>query len=215
MSRRAYHSDVRARAAEATRRAILEAARAQFEERGIDRVTVADIASAAGVGTSTVYATFASKEGILRALMQDALFGPAYRDAIARLEGEADPVELIRLSASVARAIYQGEDATLGLLRGTAAFAPSLRALEEEFDTLRYTMQEARVVALHAAGRLAPPLSVEDARRILWTLTSREVYRCLVVVAGWAPDRFEAWLAATLVTQLVAPDPQPPRRPHA
>lgn len=207
MANRTYDSSSRAQAAEIRRQAVLDAARALFTTRGIDAVTMAEIGAAAGVGVSTIYATFSSKEGILRALMHDALFGAGTRAALARLQGEADPVQVIARTAEVACAIYEGEHAALGLLRGASAFAPSLRAIEEEFEALRYTMQEARVVELHRVGRLAPGLDVEDARRILWALTSRELYRSLVGVAGWSPRRFECWLARTLLQQLVRDPP--------
>lgn len=207
MSTRPYHSDSRARNAASRRNAVLHAARELFSARGIDAVTVAELAAAAGVGVSTIYATFSSKEGILRALMQEALFGPGYRAALARLEAEPDPVRVIARTAEVARAIYEGEDSALGLLRGASAFAPSLRTIEVEFEDLRYTMQEARVVALARAGRLKPGLNVVDARRILWALTSRELYRSLVGVAGWSPQQFERWLAETLLQQLVSDPP--------
>ena len=51
-------------------------------------------------------------------------------------------------------------------------------------------------------GLLPPGLSLSDARHILWMYTSREIYRMLVVKSGWAPDKFESWLADTLITAL-------------
>ena len=40
----------------------------------------------------------------------------------------------IALTAHVARAIYEGENSELGLLRGASAFSPALRKLEPEFE---------------------------------------------------------------------------------
>ncbi len=202
---RPYDSTRRAARAEASRQAVIDAARTLFAKRGIDRVTIAEVAEAAGVGVSSVYAVFLSKGGLLRALMQDALFGPRYREALARLEGETDSVALVLRTAEVARAVYEGEDTSLGLVRGASAFAPELRTVEAEFEELRFAMQADRVRGLAAAGRLAAGLSVEDARRILWTLTHRELYHGLVIVARWSPARYERWLAATIEAQLVAP----------
>ncbi|MCB9674696.1 MAG: TetR/AcrR family transcriptional regulator [Alphaproteobacteria bacterium] len=206
MARQPYRSKARAQAAEDRRRAVLASASRCFAERGIDGVTIAELAADAGVGVSTVYAYFESKEGIVRALMQQALFGARYRAEAARLDQEGDPVLRIAGTAAVACAIYEGEAEALGLLRGASAFAPSLRAIEEEFEALRYTMQESRITALHEAGLLAPELTVDEARRILWALTGRDVFRNLVGIAGWSPARFRSWLAKTLVDQLVAPE---------
>lgn len=204
MSRK-YDSSRRAARADASRRQILDAARALFARRGIDGVTVAEIAGKAEVGASSVYAAFQSKGGILRALMEDAFFGPRYREARARLEGVTDVVEKVVRTAEVACAIYRADDEVLGVVRGASAFSPELRRVEGAFESMRYRMQGDRVRALEASGRLAPGLSIDDARRILWALTNRELYRSLVVVAGWSPARYERWLADTIRSQLVAP----------
>lgn len=202
MARR-YHSELRANRAQDRRAAILSAARSEFAARGIDAATVAGIARLAGVGASTVYAAFGSKEGLLQELLRAAMFGPRYDAARALVDAEQDPVAAIRGTAAVARAVYEGEEADLGPLRGASAFAPSLRELEAQLEELRYRLQEDRVARLHAAGLLAPGLTLEEGRRVLWALTSRELYRNLVVVGGWSPDRFEGWLGDALVSQLV------------
>ena len=48
-------------------------------------------------------------------------------------------------------------------------------------------------------------LALDEARRILWMYTSRDVYRMLVQEGGWTPARYEAWLSETLVAALVKP----------
>lgn len=50
---------------ERTRRAIVDAAVALFEQRGYERTTVADIAGAAEIGTRTFFGYFPSKEDVL------------------------------------------------------------------------------------------------------------------------------------------------------
>lgn len=171
--------------------------------RGIDGVTIAEIAGKAGVATSTIYALYKSKEGILRTLMKAALFGPRFEEARARLDGVTDPVRLIALSAHVARAIYEGETAELGLIRGTSAFSPALRKMEQEFETIRFEMQEERVRLLFAQARQRAGLKLDEARRILWMYTSRDIYRMLVHEGGWTPDQYQQWLSDTLLHALV------------
>lgn len=204
--KRRYESDLRSRGAEATKARVLDAAKALFMRHGIDKVTIAQIADKAGVAASTVYAAFKSKEGILRALMKRALFGPTFEAARAKLDDVSDPVRLIELSAHVARAIYESESAELGLMRGASAFSPALRKLEQEFEDIRLEMQEERVERLFAEGKQRSDLSLEDARRILWMYTSRDVYRMLVHEGGWTPDRYQEWLSETLVHALVGAD---------
>jgi len=201
--RRHYVSERRRRAADATRERVLSTARTLFGRHGIDRVTMAQIAERAGVAVPTVYAIFRSKEGILRALMRATLFGPRFQKERAKLEGVTDPVRLIALTAHVARAIYEGESSELGLLRGAAAFSPSLRKLEREFERVRFEMQQDRVRRLFAESRQKKGLEFTDARRILWMYSSRDVYRMLVHEGGWTPARYQKWLSETLVDALV------------
>jgi AcrR family transcriptional regulator len=203
--RRHYTSEARTRSALETRRRILAAAAILFARKGIDRVTIDEIAKRAKVAPSTVYATYKSKDGILRGLMEQSLFGPQFQVAQKLLAGVTDPVALIELTSRVSRAIYESESSDLGLLRRASGFSPALRKMEEEFERLRYEQQAARLKLLFASGKARPGLSLEEARRILWMYTSRDVYRMLVNDGGWTADRYQQWLSRTLVEALVAP----------
>ena len=201
--KRSYSSDRRTQGAAATKEAVLMAARDLFSQHGIDRVTVAQVGERAGVAASTVYALFKSKEGILRELMQMALFGSKFRTAQSLLDGVTDPVRRLELTAHIARAIYESESEELGLLRGASGFSPVMKNLEEEFESMRLNMQEERLRKLRAAKRLKATLTFKEAQRLMWMYTSRDVYRMLVQQGGWTPERYQAWLADTLVAELV------------
>ena len=205
VKRRRYVSRKREQAAEATRVRILTAARSLFARRGIDAVTIAEIARKARVSVPTVYALHASKEGILRGLVRHTLFGPSYRVALERLAGETDPARLIDLTGAVARSIYVSESTELGLLRGASALSPALREMERELERMRMDMQQERIRLLFEQRKARAGLTVETARQILWMYTSREIYRMLVQECGWSPDRYQAWLSRTLVAALVEP----------
>lgn len=205
--KRTYVSQARQRSAEATRERILAAAKLLFTRHGIDGVTVGQIAERAKVATPTVYAAYKSKEGILRALMESAMFGDRFDNARRGLEGVTDAVEMVALTASISRSIYEGETRELGLLRGSSSFSPALRKIEEQFEQLRLDMQQARIELLFKQGKAKDGLSLEEARRIMWMYTSREIYRMLVREAGWSPDRYEGWLRETLLAALVQPSP--------
>src|SRR5688572_20113173 len=143
--KRRYASEQREHAARLNRERVLKSARKLFGKRGIEAVRIDEIAAAAGVSASMIYATFKSREGILRALMENALFGPNYAKALALIGREDDPVQLIALTPGVSRAIYEGETRELGLIREIAAYSPALRAIEKEFDDVRYTAQHQRL----------------------------------------------------------------------
>ena len=201
--KRRYNADARARSAKDTRRRILAAAKALFGRKGIDRVTIADVGARAEVAESTVYAIYKSKDGILRALMEQALFGSEFQHAQQLLAGVTDSVALVALTAQVSRAIYENESTDLGLLRHASGFSPALRKMEQEFERLRYEMQDARLQRLFESGKARHGLSIEEAKRILWMYTSRDVYRMLVHDGSWTPERYQQWLSQTLVEALV------------
>ncbi len=88
-------------------------------------------------------------------------------------------------------------------MRGASAFSPALRKLEQEFDKVRFEMQEERIKLLFVQSKARRGLELDDARRILWMYTSLDVYRMLVHEGGWTPDQYQQWLADTLVKALV------------
>jgi hypothetical protein len=77
--------------------------------------------------------------------------------------------------------------------------------LEQDFEDTRLAQQRERIDRLYAEGKARAGLSIEEARRVLWMFTSRDVYRMLVHDAGWTPDAYENWLTQTLVEALVEP----------
>lgn len=58
---------------ERQRRRILSAARELFDTRGIDRVTMAEIVSAAGIRASTLYEYFSNKDELVWALVEEIM----------------------------------------------------------------------------------------------------------------------------------------------
>jgi AcrR family transcriptional regulator len=205
---RRYDSGKRKQAAEVTRATILDAALSLFARRGIDAVTIAEIAAKARVSIPTIYALYQSKAGILRALLRTTMFGPRYQEAQAHLAGETDAARLIELTAAVARSIYEGEREALGLLQRASAFSPALRKMEQELEDMRFEMQEERVSLLFAQSKARKGLTFERARQLLWMYTSRDIYRMLVHESGWTPGEYQAWLADALCSALVEPPRQ-------
>ncbi len=201
--KRQYDGRQREEAAAETRARLLTSAKALFARRGIDAVTIAELAKKARVSPSTIYALFKSKEGVLLALMESAMFGDRYRAAVERLDEVDDPVRQIAMTASISRAIYESESAELGLMRGASAFSPALRRMEQKFEESRFALQASRLERLYAEKKAKKGLAMETAQRLMWMYTSREIYRMLVQEGGWTLDQYEEWLSETLVAALV------------
>ena len=166
-------------------------------------MTIEAIARRAEVSAQSVYAVFKSKTGILSELLDQSMFGPDYEDAVRQALGATDPETRLRLAARIARQIHDAQIAIFDLLRGAGVVAPELAKLEQQRECLRYERQERMIVSLRDAGRLRPELDYETARDILWMFTARDVYRMLVRERGWTSQKYQDWLADTLVHALL------------
>jgi len=177
-------------------------------------MTVDAIARRAEVSAQSVYAIFKSKTGILTALLDESAFGPEYEAAVLRALSASDPEIRLRLAAPIARQIHDAQNATFDLLRGAGVVAPELAKLERQREDLRYERQERMIVSLREVGRLRPELDDATARDIFWTLTGGDVYRLLVRERGWSSQKYQDWLADTLVRSLLTPGKAIPGRGH-
>jgi AcrR family transcriptional regulator len=200
---RPYKSLVRQRQAGDTRRRIVEATRELLQSEGYAGMTIEAIAQRAEVSAQSVYAIFKSKTGILTELLDQSTFGPDYEDAVKRALSASDPETRLRLAAPIARQIHDAQSAAFDLLRGAGVVAPELAKLELQREHLRYERQERMIVSLRDARRLRPELDDATARDIFWMLTGRDVYRMLVRERGWSSQKYQDWLANSLVNSLL------------
>jgi len=212
IKKRLYKSLVRQRQAGDTRLRIVEATRQLLQSEGYAGMTVEGIAQRAEVSAQSVYAIFKSKTGILTELLDQSTFGPDYEDAVRRALSARDPETRLRLAAPIARQIHDAQSATFDLLRGAGVVAPALAKLERQRERLRYERQERMINSLRDARRLRPALDYTTARDIFWMLTGRDVYRMLVRERGWSSQKYEGWLADTLVHSLLTPEGLRPSR---
>ena len=93
------------------RRAVVDAARALFLERGYQATTIDAVSDHSDVPAATVYRLFSSKLGILKALLDVSIAGDDQalslpeRPQVAALFAEADPEKLLAEFASITVAI--------------------------------------------------------------------------------------------------------------
>jgi hypothetical protein len=102
-----------------------------------------------------------------------------------------------------ARQIYDAEQTEMGLLRKAGVAVEELGAIERENECSRYEGQAPTIIQLNQASLLKPNLEEKTARDILWTLTSRDVYRMLVIERNWSSDQYEQWLRQTVHSSLL------------
>jgi AcrR family transcriptional regulator len=192
------------------RRAVVDAARALFAERGYQATTVDAISDHADVPPATVYRLFSSKLGILKAMLDVSIAGddqpvalPA-RPEISALTDEAEPAALIAGFTSVTAAINARGRDVFRILASAADSDPAAAELLADVQRQRDRGQGQIARALALAVALAPGLRERDAADLIHALMSPELYRLLVVERGWAPARYERWLTETLTAQLTS-----------
>jgi AcrR family transcriptional regulator len=202
-SKRHYQSQVRQRQALDTRRRIVEATRRLLQSEGYAGMTIEAIAHRAQVSAQSVYAIFKSKTGILIALLDQSTFGPDYEEVLRQAHKASDPETRLRLAAGVARQIRGVQSAAFDLLRSAGVVAPELAKLGQQRERLRYEKEKGVIRFLRDSGRLRSGLNQKTARDIFWMLTGGDVYRMLVRERGWSPQKYQDWLADTLVHSLL------------
>jgi AcrR family transcriptional regulator len=193
---RPYRSARRAQAAELTRRAIVDAARRVFTERGYAGATIAAIAEAAEVAVPTVYASVGGKPALLIALMQDIDEQGAMAGSLPTTRLTPDPVEMVRIAVDVTRRINEQFGDVIAVLDGAARFEPEVATAIDEGIRRHRAGWLGVTGRLQAIGALAAGLDVQAAADTLGILTSFRVWRTLVCDYGWSWSAAAEWVTS-------------------
>jgi AcrR family transcriptional regulator len=207
--KRRYDSPRRREQAAATRLEILEAAQRLFERDGYSATTMAAIAKEARVALKTVYVSFESKSGLLRALWNLRLRGPQddvpvaqqefYREVLEEPEAERQ----LRLNARNSRLGKLRVAALAEVIRSAAPSDADIEALWRGIGTEYHANQRAIVESLHRKRALKRGLGVDRASDILWTLNHPNTWQLLVRERGWTPEQYERWSADAACAHLL------------
>ncbi len=173
--------------------------------RGYAATTIADIAAAAQVSVPWLYKVFGPKPKLVKRAYDVLLAGDpdpvplAARPAFRALASEADPYRIVERYASISRDLISrvGPLAAVLLAAGHSGDG-DVAALAETIGRERLGGATAISDRLADLGGLAPGVSREEARDMIWTLISPELYRMLVVERGWSDLGYERWLAQAL-----------------
>lgn len=214
---RRYSSPLRAQQAAATRRAVLAAARELFVEQGYGATTVDQIAARAGVSKPTVFTAVGNKQTVLSAVRDVAMAGDD--EAIAVRErplaqeiiGAPDQRRAAELLAELVTGIDRRYAEIHQVLSGAVGGGdPGLRELWETSEAQRLTGARMWARTLESKGGLRAGVDVDTAADILWLHMAPDQYHRLVHERGWTTERFQQWLAETLVRQLLPERPDEP-----
>ncbi|MFC8529107.1 TetR/AcrR family transcriptional regulator [Nocardia sp. NPDC057227] len=159
------------------RDALVVAARAVFDEKGLD-APLKEIAARAGVAIGTLYNRFPTRDALIAAAVADRMeLGLEVARAAAEV---ADPWDsFVALVDGVCR--LQAHDRLLGDLAVRAAPSSEIAAARDA----GHAVMRAIVERAHRAGVLRTDWTLEDLAFVMWSHT-----RVVAVTAGIAPD---AW----------------------
>jgi AcrR family transcriptional regulator len=191
------------------RREVLDAARALFLERGYGATTIEGISSASAIPQATIYRLFSSKKGILKALLDTSVAGDdepvpvAERSQVRSLLDAARPEDSLARLAAISVDINTRTAPIYRILVSAASSDTDAAAILDDLTRQRQEGQGRVAAALARTKALRPGLRAQDAGDLIHALASPELYHLLVNDRGWSPQRYEQWLAQTLVSQLL------------
>ena len=205
--KRPYDSRRRRQEARRTRTGVLDTAQRLFLANGYSETTIASIAEAADVSVETVYKAFGGKRGLVRAIWDRGLEGsgpiPAERRSDEMQLVEADPRQVIRNWGRLSAEVSPRAAPILLLLRTAAATDSEMATLLQEVDDARLTRMEHNARRLHDRGELRDGVTLAQARDVLWTYSSPELYELLVLRRGWALERYGRFIAEAMIAALL------------
>ena len=147
-----------------TRRQILLAAASLFREKGYKATTLRDVAELAGMGAGSMYYHFASKDAILREVLDVgiATIDEAVRSAVAALPADATPAERLREAIRAdLRALLETSQYTPAYARIYNQLPATIKRRDHPRRLAYLTYWRELVFAAQRAGQLRDDLPVE------------------------------------------------------
>lgn len=214
--KRSYQSRARDASAQQTRRAILDAARELFLQRGYGGLTMQAVADASGVALDTVYASIGPKPVLVRLLIETAISGrdtpvsARERDYVRQVRAAESAAEKLELYAAAITKIHGRLAPLVQALRAAAPSQPELGALWQEIAARRARNMREFADDLLATGEIRPDIERTVLADIIWSMNSPEYYTLLVHDRRWPDRRFQRWLSDAWKRLLLEDQPRSP-----
>jgi AcrR family transcriptional regulator len=206
---RGYDGSRRKEQARATRAAMLDAARSLFLEHRYAGTTLAMVADAAGVSVQNVYKVFGNKAGLVKALFDVSIAGDDEpvavedRASIVAVRSETDPRRKLALYGDHMAAIGPRAMPILLVVRDAAAADDAAAAVWDALQHERLSGMTRFAGELDRDGHLRAGVRRADARDVLWTFSSLEVWDLLVTQRRWSARRYGGWIGEQLAAALL------------
>jgi AcrR family transcriptional regulator len=208
--KREYDSSRRQAQAKETRRHVLEAARKLFMERGYTGATAEAIAAEAGVSAQTIYAIFKNKKRMLVSLMNVSPITGVEdstpmmeRPAVQAVSQERDQSRQLQMFADVVANNLAQFAVISEIMTDAARIEPDFDRILQKLNKQRLEHMTLAVQQIASNGPFRENLDEAEARDIVWTLTSGEVFLLLTRDRGWSKEKYAQWLADILIRDLL------------
>ena len=208
-AKRSYRSDLRASQADATRRAVIDAAARVCRAGGWPTATIASIAKEAGVSKETIYATFGSKVALIGEMVManvaEHVPGQHFleQERPRAIAAESDPVRQIELWADYLTDIMKRVAPLMTVVRTGSEVEPEMNKLYRAIQQRRHDDLGIVAASIVRHAQLRHGLTVADVTDILWQNQSPEMFTLLTEISGYSSKRFARWLADTLKVLLL------------
>jgi len=206
---RSYDATRRQEQARQNRRAVLDAAHRRFVTDGYAATTIAAVAADAGVSVETIYKSVGKKPELAKAVFDVAVVGDdedvpmLQREFVARNAAEPDPRRKLEAYGEHLSVVAPRISPLLLVIRDAAANDAGAAAVWGQLQGERLTGMTAYAAHLDEGGFLRASVSRDEARDVLWTHNSVELWDLLVRQRGWTDDRFGAWVGQQLIAALL------------
>jgi len=205
MDKRQYVQRVRAEAADATRRRILDAARATLERGPSGALRVEEVARTAGVSRSTIYLLYGSRAGLFDALARHLRLEAGF-DELIREFRRPDALEAMRGSQRAAVRMYAKMPELARAMFTLAAVDPDAVAAIRAIEDGRRPGQADIARRLAEQGYLRDGVDIDEATDILTVITSFQAFDELFSGSGLPAEVVADRLVAMTERSICRPD---------
>jgi AcrR family transcriptional regulator len=208
-AKRTYDVTRRQELARHSRTSMLTSATALFLERGFAATTMVDVADASGVSVQNVYKVFKNKVGLAKAVFDLAIAGDdeevpmIERPSLLKVREEQDPRRKLILYGEHLAAVAPRHVPFQLVILDAAASDTDAAHVWAKLQAERLNGMTMFAADLAAHGHLRAGVTADEARDVLWTYNSAELYRLLVIERHWSAKRYGHWVAQALTAALL------------
>lgn len=207
--KRAYDASRRQEQASRHRLAMLAAGRTLFLAHGFANTTMNMVAAEAGASVQSVYKVFGNKAGLVKTIVDVAIVGDdepiplMEREFVQRNMAEPDAHKKLADYGAHLGAVAPRVNPILLIVRDAGSSDASAAEVWQQMQTERLTGMTHFAQHLAADRHLRHGVSTKEARDVLWTHNSVELWDLLVKQRGWTNRRYGRWIGDQLTAALL------------